>query len=135
MAREEGTYTDGLRALGVLLARRTAFAVVLWLIPVYFAIQPLTHLPNSTILTVLFTVPLGILTGAPLGYRLLSRTQLVGWVPTLAAFGVAALIVVGGSALVHGLRPYSSDFFRTLVPVLGLIGAGAAIAKLTLAES
>ena len=52
----------------------------------------------------------------------------------LRAFGVAALIVIG-AARVHGLRPSSSDVFRTLVPVLGLIGAGAAIAKFTLVES
>ena len=135
MERDDWTYEEGLRNLALFFAVRAPIAGALWIVPVYLGIAPLTNMPNNTILTVLFTVPLGMLAGAPLGRGLLEKTQLYGWMPTLTALGVAAVVVIGGAALVGTTRPFGGDFARAFVPVLGMIGAGAAIFRFTWADA
>ena len=92
------------------------------------------HLLN-TILTTLFTLPLGMIAGAPLGHGLVKKTQLYGWVPTLSALGAAAVVVIGGAALIGSLRPFGGEFEAAFVPVLGMIGAGAAIFRFTMVDA
>ncbi len=124
----------GIRSLVLFLLARAPVAAVLWFVPVYFAIAPLTHLPNAVGLTILFTVPLGMLAGVPLGYGLNRACRIHGWIPALAALAVGALVITVTTAIVHDLKPFEDAFDRALVAVMGLAGAGGAIARFTLVD-
>jgi len=119
---------EGLRDLALFLLRRAPVTAVLWTLPLALAISPLTALPNCGVLTILFTVTLGMVAGAPLGQGLDRATGLSGWGPGLAAFVTAALVLAGGTAIAHAWKPLSSALAATLVWPLGLVGASAAIA-------
>ena len=121
--------------MALFLVKRAPVTGVLWFVPIYFAISPLTHLPNSPGLVVLFTVPLGMLAGVPLGYGLNRACGIHGWIPALAALGVGALVLIGGTAVIHDLKPFESAFDQALVWSMGLSGAGGAIARFTLVDA
>ena len=135
MGENRWTYGEGIRDMVLFLLKRTPIAIALWFVPVYFAIAPLTHLPRSAMLTVLFTVPLGMLSGVPLGYGLNRARGIHGWAPAFSALAIAALVVIGGTAVVHDLKPFESSFDHAIVWTVGLPGAGGAIARFTLIDA
>lgn len=134
MQRDEWTLEEGILDVLRFLGLRLPIVAVLWVLPVWAGIAPLTHLPNSTLLTVIFTVPLGMICGAVLTRGLTKKVNFTGWIPAGMAAGAAAIVVIGGAVVIGSVRGYGSDFTGTLVPLMGLIGAGAAVFWFTMAD-
>jgi predicted MFS family arabinose efflux permease len=104
-------------------------------VPVWFAIVPLTRLPNSHLAVVVFALPLGMLAGLPIGHGLNRACGFHGWVPMLAGMATAAFVLILVTAVIHGHRPFEDPFDRALIWSMGVCGAGGTIARLTLVDA
>ena len=138
---DEWTPQEGARDVLGFLVGRLPWAILLWLALsaalIGFANLGASAGPLSAfmILIGVLCLPAGAVVGMTLSKGLTAAVHFVGWIPALLAGGAAIVAIAVGSGALTLLLEAQEPFFGALVPVMGTIGAAAAVARFTWADA